>query len=415
MVKVILQLYPVVRAQDEAERTKLRPIGRNAERYQEAIAGMPAILKTCDDLGLWGVSTIEHHFHSEGYEVGPNPGILNGYWAAITEKVRIGQLGYTMTAQSPIRVAEETAILDHLTQGRCFVGFTRGYQNRWTNVLGQHLGARATMSDKSDDDAINRELFEENVDLVLKAWTEDSFTYRSDRWQFPYPQDEGIPNWFMGEWTRKLGAPGEMDEQNILRRTSVVPAPYTKPHPQVFVASNASIETIEYCGLRGFIPAYFSRIERAAEFGAAYVREAEKAGRRYAYGQNQAVVRWPTIAATHREAVEDMLQFSGDIWRHFYVGVLPGALEKARNASRQELAEMMEGSGLFNTGTVSEVRDSFIEQWKAMPSEYVVLISHYAQQPLDSVIENLRVFMQEVAPALDEFTSDYGRAAEAAE
>ena len=35
-------------------------------------------------MGLWGAATIEHHFWSEGYEVGPNPGVLNAYWAAIT-------------------------------------------------------------------------------------------------------------------------------------------------------------------------------------------------------------------------------------------------------------------------------------------------------------------------------------------
>jgi alkanesulfonate monooxygenase SsuD/methylene tetrahydromethanopterin reductase-like flavin-dependent oxidoreductase (luciferase family) len=39
-----------------------------------------------------------------------------------------------MATQDPIRVAEETAILDHITRGRYFVGFARGYQSRWTNT-----------------------------------------------------------------------------------------------------------------------------------------------------------------------------------------------------------------------------------------------------------------------------------------
>ena len=39
--------------------------------------------------------------------------------------------------------------LDHITKGRCFVGFARGYQSRWTNVLGQKLGSVATLSDGS--------------------------------------------------------------------------------------------------------------------------------------------------------------------------------------------------------------------------------------------------------------------------
>ena len=43
MVKVMLQIYPVIPSADEAERVALRPIGRNVERYHETIMG-------CDDL-----------------------------------------------------------------------------------------------------------------------------------------------------------------------------------------------------------------------------------------------------------------------------------------------------------------------------------------------------------------------------
>ena len=146
MVKIILQLYPVIPAASEEERAALRPIGRHRERYHETLLGWHDIIKAADEMGLWGAATIEHHFWSEGYEVGPNPGVLNAYWAAITKKIRVGQMGYVMSTQNPLRVAEETAILDHLANGRFFVGFARGYQSRWTNVIGQHLGTRATTS-----------------------------------------------------------------------------------------------------------------------------------------------------------------------------------------------------------------------------------------------------------------------------
>ena len=121
-------------------------------------------------MGLLGVTTIEHHFHSEGYEVSPNPGVINAYWAAITENIRIGQMGYVMSVHNPIRVAEETAILDHLTSGRIFVGLARGYQSRWTNTLGQHIGSVATLSNKDADDLKNRRIFEEQVEMILDAW-----------------------------------------------------------------------------------------------------------------------------------------------------------------------------------------------------------------------------------------------------
>jgi len=125
MVKIILQLYPVLPAASEEERAALRPIGRNREIYHETLLGWHDIIKAADEMGLWGAATIEHHFWSEGYEVGPNPGVLNAYWAAITKKIRVGQMGYVMSTQNPLRVAEETAILDHLANGRFFVGFAQ--------------------------------------------------------------------------------------------------------------------------------------------------------------------------------------------------------------------------------------------------------------------------------------------------
>src|SRR3954466_3250320 len=103
MVKPILQLYPVVPAAGEEEREALRPIGRNSERYHEVVHGMTDLVKAADELGFWGASTIEHHFHSEGYEVGPSPSVLNAYWASQTSNLRVGTLGYTMSAQNPFR------------------------------------------------------------------------------------------------------------------------------------------------------------------------------------------------------------------------------------------------------------------------------------------------------------------------
>ena len=64
----------------------------------------------------------------------------------------------------------------------------------------------------------------------------------------------------------------------------------------------------------------------------------------------------------------------------------------------------MLSTGLFMGGSVSEIRDQFLEQWRHLPAEYVILIYHYAQQPKESVINNLKLFMDEVKPALDELT-----------
>jgi alkanesulfonate monooxygenase SsuD/methylene tetrahydromethanopterin reductase-like flavin-dependent oxidoreductase (luciferase family) len=416
LVKPILQIYPVIPAASEEERAALRPIGRNSERYQEVIQGTVELAKAADELGFWAISTIEHHFHSEGYEVGPQPGILNAYWAASTSNVRVGQLGYTMGAQNPIRVAEETAILDHLTRGRFFVGFSRGYQARWTNILGQHLGSRATLSPlgKSDevraamdsrelaaqiaDDATNRRIFEEQIDIVLDAWGQDSIERDSPSWQIPYPYGDGV-DWLMRDATSRLGAPGEVDAEGRVRRVSVVPAPYTKPHPPVFVASQASLETVEYCGRKGFVPTYFSGIGRAGKFGQAYVDNARRAGLELALGQNQALVRWLQIADTEADARRAIAEYDLEIYKNLYKSLTP-----VMPFDEADPVQSVLDCGLWAAGSPDQVRDQFARQWSELPAEYVVLIFHYAQMPAEAVIRNMELFMRHVKPTLDELT-----------
>jgi alkanesulfonate monooxygenase SsuD/methylene tetrahydromethanopterin reductase-like flavin-dependent oxidoreductase (luciferase family) len=408
VVKVLLQLYPVLRAEDEDERRRLRPYGRNVAAYQEAMTTTLDVVRAADRLGLWGVATIEHHFHSEGYEVGPSPGMLNSYWAGITENIRVGALGYTMSAQNPMRVAEDTAILDHLTQGRCFVGFSRGYQNRWTNILGQHYGTMAAMSDHSDADLANRRIFEEQVDMVLDAWTQDSIDHKSDLWQVPHPYDTGVQGWPMARWTAEMGAEGEVDEAGAIRRISVVPAPYTKPHPPVFVASRASAETVEYAGRKGFIPTYFSGIASVADHGPAYLEGARAAGRDLALGQMQAIVRWPQLADTTAEAREMVRSYDVDIFKHFYASFRPPnpdgtpLVRPAAKAVSDEVVDAVMKNDLWMAGSVSEIRDRFVAQWKRLPAEYAVLIMHVAQMPTEAATRNLELFMSEIVPALDE-------------
>src|SRR5512139_1334309 len=70
MLKPIVEIYPVMPAKDEAEREALRPIGRDAKIFQEVMAGWTEIIVEADRLGLWGAAAIEHHFWSEGYQMG---------------------------------------------------------------------------------------------------------------------------------------------------------------------------------------------------------------------------------------------------------------------------------------------------------------------------------------------------------
>jgi len=292
-------------------------------------------------------------------------------------------------------------------------------------VLGQHLGVRATLSPdgmtderrselgqdrfalEQENDRVNRESFEENIDLVVRAWTQDSIEHASARWQVPYPHDAGI-DWLMHRETARLGAPGEIGPDGNVRRISVVPAPYTRPHPPVFVASNASPSTVEYCGTRGFIPTYFSGVGRAGPLGRRYVERAREAGEELELGRKQAIVRWMQIGRTTDAARAAVEAYDLEIYRNLYKPLTPVMpMDDARPV------QSVLDSGLWVCGTAAEVRDQFVAQWRELPAEYLVLVCHYAQQPLESVVENLEQFMRHVKPALDELT-DFAEPAGAA-
>ncbi len=420
MLKPMTILYPVMPARDEAERAALRPIGRNRELYNAAIHGASDIVRAADEMGLWGIGTIEHHFWSEGYEVAPAPSVVQAYWAAITKRINVGVLGYVMATHNPIRVAEETAVLNQLANGRTFVGLARGYQSRWTNVLGQHFGTRATKSPTAaiynpqtqaagfstatsvqkdiEDDAKNRRIFEDHVEIMLKAWTQESFDHNSETWQIPYPYATGVDDWPLARAgvTQRFGAPGEVDADGHTRRVAVTPAPYTQPHPPVFVSGSGSPETIAFCGKHGFVPTYFTNIDSAGPLAEHYRKAAAAQGRAFLPGQNQCMVRWIQIGRSKEDALQRICDYDLDIWKNFYA-----AMGRRKLESDEYLGSLV-NCGLFVFGTVEEVRRELVAQWQVFPAEYITLINHYAQTPKDVVIETLERFQREVKPALDE-------------
>ena len=102
-----------------------------------------------------------------------------------------------------------------------------------------------------------------------KCWTEDSVVLNSATYQAPFPHGgvEGYPAWRTAE---TAGAIGETDGKGRIMRACVVPKPYQKPHPAVMVPTTKSIESIEFCAKRGFIPVHFTPLTGVTEAARAY-------------------------------------------------------------------------------------------------------------------------------------------------
>ena len=381
----------------EDERKATRPLGRSSSLYHKVIHDYTEVLAEAERLGVWGACSVEHHLHSEGYEVGPAPGALNAYWAAKFKKLHVGALGYVMATQDPIRVAEETAVIDHLSEGRFFVGFARGYQSRWTNILGQFSNSVAAVSDGSEGDQRNRDIFEERVDMVLDCWTQASVRLEGNFYQAPYPLDTGVVGYQGWKIAQQAGAPGEVDDEGAIRRVSVVPAPYQKPHPPVFVATSKSDASIEYCARKGFIPCYFSNFDKIRYHSKIYVDQSAAAGHPVRMGEKQNIVRWVHICKDAEDYNRKLRAYDLDIYKNFYAPFFP----QFPSDPDTDFVENIKGSGIYIGGTVEEVRKEWLQIYSEFPAEYITLIFHYAQQPKEDVIDAIRLFMTEVVPYLE--------------
>jgi hypothetical protein len=226
-------------------------VGLRGELYDQMLHDVSEQAKLADTLGYDSISFTEHHFHAEGFEVSNNPVLLDLYIGMQTKRLRVGQLGIVLPANNPIRVAEDIAMLDHMTGGRANAGFARGYQRRWVDVMAQQThgihGARPHQHDEID--AANRAAFEECYRIIKKAWTEESLSYQGKYWRVP----PGDTPWTL-EATQKWG---RGVENGIVKAVSVVPKPVLpsfNPSPRPSAASAGARRKVRRRCCRHFFP-----------------------------------------------------------------------------------------------------------------------------------------------------------------
>ena len=128
-----------------------------------------------DELGYDVLWMAEHHFQREGYECIPNLLILSQYLCQFTKRLKFGCGFNILPMWHPIRLAEDYAMVDILTGGRVILGVGRGYHTREVETFGAPM---------QDPDA-NRQLFEEQFEIMMKAFKEDSFSHKGKNYTIP--------------------------------------------------------------------------------------------------------------------------------------------------------------------------------------------------------------------------------------
>ena len=137
---------------------------------------------TAEALGFDWISVSEHHYAP--YMMTANPLLLASALTQVVKKAKIALLGPLIPLNNPVRIAEEVAMLDSLSNGRIIALFLRGTPNEHNTY------------DTPKEDT--RGMTQEGIDLILKAWQEtEPFSWSGKHYQFSniavWPRGPQIP------------------------------------------------------------------------------------------------------------------------------------------------------------------------------------------------------------------------------
>jgi alkanesulfonate monooxygenase SsuD/methylene tetrahydromethanopterin reductase-like flavin-dependent oxidoreductase (luciferase family) len=167
-------------------------------------------IRLADELGFDAVWLTEHHFSSVPYVpdvlgeygISASPLALACAVSQITRRVRIGTAVKVLALEHPLRTAEDVALADILSRGRIDFGTGLGYRKYEFDGFGVPIEEKV-------------ERFREALEIIVGAWTNEEFSYSGRFYQVP--------------------------------RLSLIPRPYQRPHPPVWIASRLGTrETIEF-------------------------------------------------------------------------------------------------------------------------------------------------------------------------
>jgi alkanesulfonate monooxygenase SsuD/methylene tetrahydromethanopterin reductase-like flavin-dependent oxidoreductase (luciferase family) len=257
------------------------PNERLVQAYEHAVA----LAKHMDKLGFYCLWTAEHHFQREGYEVFPNLSLLGVHLAGVTKKLKFGAAFNVVPMWHPLRLAEDFAMADILTGGRLIFGVGRGYQSREVETFGAPV---------IDNDA-NRVLFEEQMEIILKAFNQDSFTHRGKHYTLPAE----VP--YRGYTVKDI---------------TLVPRPVHRP-VEIWQPI-ASGKTLEYAAQKGFKSMVALTGEKlVADLFRRFQEAAARVGRQLALGQDMALGLGFYIADTQKEAIDRVRPYHDERYKWF--------------------------------------------------------------------------------------------------
>jgi alkanesulfonate monooxygenase SsuD/methylene tetrahydromethanopterin reductase-like flavin-dependent oxidoreductase (luciferase family) len=360
--------YPLPRKHFDAEVA--------AKTFEEHIE----IWREMDRLGYDGVGLNEHHTTPHGLM--NSPSMMAAVGAQHTKSLKFLMLGSLLPLHNPLTVAEEIAMADCMSKGRVLSGFARG--------IPREYGAYNIPIAES------RARYEEAYEIILRAWTEEVFSYQGRFWSF--------------------------------KDISIWPRPYQQPHPPVWVPFTGSKKTIEWAGKRN-LSAVLPEVTPGLteDIVGHFAKALAEHGHRIT-PDRLCIFTHAWVAGSKAEAVKEYspyyLYFTQILWHHgsirtegsqntagyvastSYDYVRPEnraatALdrEKLRNTSLADV-EARVNNGQLAWGSPKEVADRLIAVAEHAGANSVILNMNLGAMPHELFIEQIRRFARDVLPRL---------------
>lgn len=140
------------------------------DNYDKFYAECLEEIVAAEKLGYTHCWLSEHHFVEDGYL--PSQHVMAGVIAGRTQKMIIGTNVLLLPLYHPLRVAEDSAVLQLASGGRFLLGVGGGYVDFEFEAMGVNRKFRPSM-------------LEEGVEILRQCWEKGRTGYSGKRWTFP--------------------------------------------------------------------------------------------------------------------------------------------------------------------------------------------------------------------------------------
>ena len=329
--------------------------------HQAVHARVTAEIEAADALGYDTAWVAEHHFSNQ-YGIMPDVFTYLGYLAARTRRIRLGTAVVTLPLYDPVRVVENMAFVDLLSNGRMVLGLGSGYRPYEFAGFGRDFDNR-------------RDVQEEAIELILTLLHE-----------------------------RRVQHKGAHFRARIEGEFEVFPVSRQQPHPPLFMAAGTE-RSMAYAARHGFglmlstLPS-FETLGRQIAF---YQRHCAEAPARLAANpahRKVDIARWVYVADTDAEAKRDSEDGIIRHLTHFLGGATAGYLG---NVSEKDRATKLDYDELAATTLLHGSPDTVVRRLRALreATGLTSLLLHYPPYyGHDKAMRSLRLFAERVMPEL---------------